>query len=94
MTFSVWRPELRQYDYYEDGVRTAAFPQPRHLGGRIAADAAGWPLPGGARKIGAGPTVQGQVATSGVESGVSSACWYIGLGVLGYALWRLMKERS
>lgn len=94
MTFSVWRPELRQYDYYEDGVRTAAFPSPRHLGGRVAADTAGWPLPPSARKIGSGPTVQGQVATSGVEPGITNTCLYIGLGVLGYALWRLTKEWS
>lgn len=93
MIYSVWRPELRQYDYYEDGVQTAAFPTPRHLSGRIAADAAGWPLPGGARKVGAGPVVRGQVATSGTDGFVSNTYVFIGIGILGYALWRLMKEK-
>jgi hypothetical protein len=93
MTYSVFRPELHLYDYYEDGKATAAFPNPKHISGRVASDRAGWPLPAGARKTGTGPTPKGQIARVGLGGDdVTSSIWSIvGLGLLAYGLLRATR---
>lgn len=92
MIYSVWKPDLRQYEYYEDGRPTPSTPSARHIGGRVAADAAGWPLPTGVHKTGVGPMARGQVAQGlgGAEFHVSLFT-YVGLGLLVYGLFKLRK---
>ena len=94
MIYSVWKPALRRYDYYEDGQQTAAFPKaPTHLATRVASDAAGWTLPTGARKIGEGEAARGQIARGLGDFDLGGVSWpmSIGLGLLGYGLWRIMR---
>jgi hypothetical protein len=94
MLYSVFRPDLRRYDYYEDGTATAKFPHPKHISGRIAADKAGWPLPGGSRKVGEGLVPRGQIARTGLggDDGPSSVWTVVGLALLGYGLWRVARR--
>ena len=94
MIYSVFRPDLRRYDYYEDGKATAEFPKPTHISGRIAAEKAAWPLPAGVRKVGEGVVPRGQIARTGLggDDTFSSVWTFVGLGLLGYGLWRVASR--
>lgn len=73
MKYSVYRPELKVYDYYEtsptlgdaqnptsDDVARRC-PRDKSLG--VASDRAGYRLPPGARRIGQGEAPQGMIVT-------------------------------
>jgi hypothetical protein len=95
MIYSVYRPEHKRYDYYDDGRASADFPNPKHLaGGKVASENAGYPLPGGSRRVGSGENPRGQIARLGDSDGGSSSSilTVLGVGLLGYGLWRLIKR--
>ena len=103
MTYSVWRPELRAYDYYEDGRAQAEAGTPRHLrAGRqlgVASEGAGWPLPGDARYIGRGQLPRGCVANPGRPSsslgdlgdGGTKLVVAFGLAISAIGLWHVLR---
>jgi hypothetical protein len=67
--YSVLNQRTRLYDYYETGEaepwHAPAPPAARHPSALGATpDAAAWPLPAGARKIGAGENARGRIAVS------------------------------
>lgn len=70
-TYSVWNQAAEKYDYYQsaDADNEYNAPAPRHLRPNTklgtTPDAAGWPLPAGARKVGSGDYPRGLVASRG-----------------------------
>jgi len=100
--YSVWRPHLRAYDYYEatPGPEDVEVPSPGHLGAaasQIGAtpEEASWRLPGGARKVGQGAVPRGMIAREGGFPALSglptSGLGLVGLGVGAYLLWQMFR---
>lgn len=98
MIYSVYNYGTRSYDYYQGGEvgGTHAPIPPKGRGGisgmGMTADAAAWPLPAGAHKIGSGAEARGRIARipgsvgalgdiqTGLEEGLVMAA--VGLAVL------------
>lgn len=96
MTYSVWRPSRREYDYYEDtkGI-PGGQPVPHHLSARelgVSSARAGWPLPSGVKRIGSGGTARGMIALDGADGETS---WWVpvGLAIAGWGLWKMLRKR-
>lgn len=72
MVYSVWRPELGRYDYYETppSVGDTQTPIPhifkrREIG--VTPEEASWKLPASAKRTGSGMAAKGVVATIGMN---------------------------
>lgn len=96
MIYSVWNGERRLYDYYERALEiNGKNPDAAHLpkGGTVASTHASYKLPSGAHKIGSGDVAKGMIADfngSGALGGFE-AVGPVGIVVIGFVLWRLMK---
>ncbi|MBT8452987.1 MAG: hypothetical protein KJO40_13545 [Deltaproteobacteria bacterium] len=100
MTYSVWNQGAGRFDYYEaPGVEAKAnVGKPGHLRHRTLGSTpaqAAWPLPVGARRVGAGEQARGRIAAvGGSELGALEADGglvkfaLVGLGA--YLLWRYL----
>lgn len=102
MIYSIWDHAKRAYDYYEAPGPDAATssPRPGHLrNDRLGAvpEEAAWPLPAGARRVGAGKYPRGMVASRSSGGGplglfsldvtpTNLLLW----GVLGYVTWKFV----
>lgn len=70
MTYSVWNPLSKSYDYFETPVIGADLdsPNPRHIASRgtselgFTVEDAAWPLPANAVRSGSGKAAQGMIA--------------------------------
>lgn len=94
MVYSVWRPELGLYDYYEDGRREVGPPVPSHIpvgSSGIVPEAAAYPLPADARRTGRGAEARGMVARLGGVDGGSNWTVPLGLVLIGYGLYRFTR---
>jgi hypothetical protein len=95
MTYSVWNPARKVYEYFEDSKSDASNPNPRHLTAGIldsvSSTHAGWRLPPDARKTGEGENARGMIATGEVTGGSG---WAVPLGfaLAGYGLYRLWRK--
>lgn len=105
MMYSVWNQGLGAYDYFEDSSRQEVLntPAPTHIRSRTmgtAVQAAAWPLPVGAKKVGSGPQAIGRVASRRsapglgdvVDEPVLKAGLLLGAAYLGWKY--LLKGRS
>ncbi len=69
MIYSVWNQAARAFDHFESPTVThrAAAPRPAHLRSTSKVgthpEAAAWPLPSDAKRVGRGPTPKGFVAS-------------------------------
>ena len=92
--FSVWNAATRAYDYYKAHGKPAihAGAPPRAESNALGAtpDEAAWPLPANAVKTGSGEMPQGRIASTGDRGGIDLKTSII-YGVLGYALWKMLK---
>lgn len=103
MRYSVWNQRAGMFDYYEGGVEQDKLntPKPSHIGARnlgSTIDQAAWPLPAGARKIGAGPVAVGRVASrssggAGLGDIFESPQRIAILAAFLYVAWRFDKAR-
>ncbi len=81
MIYSVWNQAALAFDYFESPAQTkeASAPRPKHLRSCSTVgthpEAAAWPLPSDARRVGSGPIPKGFVASRSSRSS--------GLGALG-----------
>jgi len=95
MRYSVWNNGTRAYDYYETSevANIHADAPPRVSGSALGAtpDQAAWPLPSGARRIGAGETPEGRIASIGEFGGVGGITDLIIYGAIAYGAWRLLR---
>jgi hypothetical protein len=101
MLYSVWRPELKQYDYYaaQPALGDVYNPPPRQLRSHgelgLTPDEAAWPLPGDAKRVGQGVLARGMVAT--LNRGalgsfeLTSTVGMLGLVLAAYGLWRVLR---
>lgn len=101
MIYSVWDQSAGRYDYYRAGgeQKTANAPTPRHLRATklgLTPAQAGWPLPAGAVKVGAGSHPRGRIASlrggalAGIDLG-SNGVKAVLLGVAGLLLWKYVR---
>lgn len=105
MRYSVWNYGTRAYDYFEspDAPATHAGTPPVARRGLLplrngealgaTPDQAAWPLPKGARKVGAGVIPQGKIATLGDVSDLGSSSW-LEIGLAAGALWWLFFRKK
>lgn len=95
MTYSVWIPATKRYDYYEAPGNDVKPPPARSFGAKsVSSHDAGYRLPTGATRTGSGETARGMVATTGgtVLGGLSlSGVGGIGLAVVAYLAYRVLK---
>ncbi len=105
MTYSVWNQGTGMFDYYATKTpqREVNVEPPTHLrGGRqlgITPEEAGWPLPGGAKRVGQGPLARGRIASTGRGAlgaiGVDSGLAKIGLlGLSGFLVWKYVLKKK
>jgi hypothetical protein len=102
VTFSVWDPDHKRFDYYQtaEGVGARENPEPnlpkREMG--VSPEQAAWRLPSEARKVGSGDRVQGAVAArSGLGDTASvggSVFKLLGLGLIAYGAWKLIGKAT
>lgn len=101
MIYSVWNPDGRRYDYFQDGAPASDSPQPNHLHSRggdevgIASTRAAWPLPAGTKPAGSGPEPRGMLASlGGWRDGGGSWLPALGLGVAAWGLWKIFGKNK
>lgn len=96
MTYSVWQPARRDYDYYE-GPDAAGTPEASHLsssGVGVSPYKAAWPLPPGSRLVGRGAAPRGMIADTNrgalgdIPNGVKSIA-IVAIG--GFLIWRWLR---
>lgn len=102
MTYSVWRPELGLYDYYETSPSLKDTTPPKPSLSRspfgLAPEEAAWKLPLGAKKVGSGKRAKGMIARNGGLAGLGDLLPDFGslnilvLAVGGFFLWRAFKK--
>lgn len=95
MRYSVWNSETRAYDYYEAqgdaGIHAGAPPRAASSSLGATPDQAAWPLPEGARRVGAGEMPQGRIASldgGSFQLDIPQALFW---GSFGYLLYRMFK---
>ncbi len=107
MIFSVWNQAARRYDYFETpgAPPTVNADAPKHLKPSklgLTTVQASWPLPMGARRVGAGTQARGKIAhprgggglgsvSDSIFGAVSSPFGFVIALGLGYAAWRIYK---
>lgn len=96
MRFSVWNPGTRAYDYYDApgnsrSVHAGAPPRSPSSSLGATTDEAAWPLPADAVKSGSGEQPEGRIASRNAGKFTIDVPSMIIYGVLGYAIWRILK---
>jgi hypothetical protein len=96
ITYSVWNPATRAYDYYQaHGPAATHAPNPPAVAGSselgATPDEAAWRLPPGARKVGTGELPRGRIATLGGADDVRPVPPYLLWAALGLVAWRVLR---
>lgn len=105
MTYSVWDPASRMYDYYATpaAAKDVEVPSSKHLRGDtpigLPAEGAAWPLPANAKRIGRGRIAKGMIASRGGSalSGPTDSVMNLGVGALvaiGVVLYLVLGARE
>jgi hypothetical protein len=96
ITYSVWNPATRSYDYWQAHGKAATHaPNPPVITGSTelgaTPDEAAWRLPLGARRVGSGELPRGRIATIGGTDDAPTAPSYLIWAVLGLVAWRVLR---
>lgn len=104
MTYSVYNYATKAYDYYFAPTKaTAHAPKPPSAAGASSLGAtpeqAAWPLPAGARRIGAGPNPRGRIAVQkdvldSLSGTFDSTTNVVAAAGLGYLVWRFFFRKG